>query len=222
MSSQAFGEKFQLSKLLAARVVARDLTYELSSLIAPGMTEDDAHKLYKDLCSKYPIEKQWHPAKIRFGPNTLCQFRDISTPYILGEEDIFFIDIGPVIDGHEADYGETFSVGDIYEQRLICETSKKVFHEVSDFWKIERCTGEELYQFAQERAQHYGYHLSMGSDGHRIGDFPHHVHFKGGMPETEERIIPNAWILEIHLFNRERTLGAFFEDLLTDEELDFI
>ena len=222
MGIQDFGEKFQLSKLLAARNVTRDLTYELSTLILPGMTEDDAHAIYKEVTKKYPVEKQWHPPKLRFGPNTLCNFKDISAPYVLGEEDIFFIDIGPVIEGHEADYGETFTVGDVYEHRLIAATATKVFHEVADFWKIQRCTGEELYHFASERAQHYGYHLSMGSDGHRIGDFPHHVHFKGGMPETDEEIFPNAWILEIHLLNQERTFGAFFEDVLTDEELDFI
>lgn len=222
MGIQDFGDKFSLGKLLEARNVARDLTYELSSLIRPGMTEEDAYGLFKELCQKYPVEKQWHPPKLRFGPNSLCNFKDVSVPHILKEEDIFFIDIGPVIDGHEADYGESFVVGSIYEQRLICDVSKKVFNEVADFWKLERCTGEELYHFAKERAESYGYILNMGSDGHRIGDFPHHIHFKGGMPETDEGLVPNAWILEIHLYNREKTFGAFFEDLLTDEELDFI
>jgi methionine aminopeptidase len=220
MGLQSFGENFSLHKLLNARNVARDITYELSSLFEPGMTEEDAHRLYKELCKKYPIEKQWHPAKLRFGPNTTCDFKDVSVPYVLKEEDIFFIDIGPVIDGHEADYGETFTIGNFYEQRLIAETSKKVFHEVSEHWNTVRPTGEELYHFAKERADHYGYLLSMGSDGHRIGDFPHHVHFKGGMPDIEEVIVPNAWILEIHLVNCDRTFGAFYEDILTDEILD--
>ncbi len=219
MGLQDFGATFSLDKLLEARNVARNMTYELSSLIRPGMTEEDAHKLYKELCTKYPVEKQWHPAKLRFGPNTLCNFKDVSVPYVLKEEDLYFIDIGPVIDGHEADYGESFVVGSIYEQRLICDVSKKVFNEVADFWQIERCNGEELYHFAKERADHYGYVLNMGSDGHRIGDFPHHIHFKGGMPETDERLVPNAWILEIHLYNREKTFGAFYEDILTDEVL---
>ena len=98
-------------------------------MIRPGMTEDEAHVLYKSICSKYPIEKQWHPPKIRFGPNTICNFKDQSAPYTLQEEDIFFIDIGPVIDGHEADYGETFTVGEIYEEKNIAHTSKKVFEE---------------------------------------------------------------------------------------------
>lgn len=220
MGLQSFGESFSLEKLIHARNVAREITYELSSLFRPGMTEEDAHGLYKDLCKKYPVEKQWHPPKLRFGPNTTCDFKDVSKPYVLQEEDIFFIDIGPVIGGHEADYGETFTIGNIYEQKLITETSKKIFHEVVEHWNTIRPTGEELYHFAKERADHYGYYLSMGSDGHRIGDFPHHVHYRGGMPDVQEEIVPNAWILEIHLFNQERTFGAFYEDILTDEVLD--
>jgi methionine aminopeptidase len=220
MGIQDFGGNFSLEKLIQARNIAREITYELSSMIRPGMTEDEAHVLYKSICSKYPIEKQWHPPKIRFGPNTICNFKDQSAPYTLQEEDIFFIDIGPVIDGHEADYGETFTVGEIYEEKNIAHTSKKVFEEVVNYWNINRVCGEELYDYASERAEHYGYILNLGNDGHRIGDFPHHIHFKGGIPEMDEVIIPNAWILEIHLLNQTRTYGAFFEDLLTDEILD--
>jgi hypothetical protein len=88
------------------------------------------------------------------------------------------------------------------------------------YWTINRVSGEELYDYASERAEHYGYILNLGNDGHRIGDFPHHIHFKGGLPEMDEVIVPNAWILEIHLLNQTRTYGAFFEDLLTDEILD--
>jgi methionine aminopeptidase len=220
MGIQDFGSNFSLEKLIQARNIAREITYELSSMIRPGMTEDDAHVLYKNICTKYPIEKQWHPPKIRFGPNTICNFKDQSAPYTLQEEDIFFIDIGPVIDGHEADYGETFTVGEIYEEKNIAHTSKKVFEEVLNYWNINRVCGEELYDYASERADHYGYILNLGNDGHRIGDFPHHIHFKGGIPEMDEVIIPNAWILEINLLNQARTYGAFFEDLLTDEILD--
>lgn len=220
MGIQDFGSNFSLEKLIQARNIAREMTYELSSKIWPGMTEDDAQVLYKNICIKYPIEKQWHPPKIRFGPNTICNFKDQSAPYNLQEEDIFFIDIGPVINGHEADYGETFTVGEIYEEKNIAHTSKKVFEEVVNYWNINRVCGEELYDYASERAEHYGYILNLGNDGHRIGDFPHHIHFKGGIPEMDEVIVPNAWILEIHLLNQARTYGAFFEDLLTDEILD--
>ncbi len=220
MGVQSFGEHFDLKKLIHARNVAREMTYELSSHLRPGMTEEDAHRLYKELCTRYPVEKQWHPPKLRFGPNTICNFKDVSDPHVLGEEDIFFIDIGPVIEGHEADYGETFAVGNIFAQKHIALSAEKVFREVSDHFKNNRTTGEKLYEFAKSRAEHYGYFLNMGSDGHRIGDFPHHIHFKGALPETEEVVVPNAWILEIHLYNPDKKFGAFFEDILTDIDLN--
>jgi methionine aminopeptidase len=217
MGVQDFGENFNLHKLLRARDVARDMTYELASLIRPGMVEKDAHELYKALSKKQGIEKQWHPPKLRFGPNTVKNFSEPSEEYVLQEEDIFFIDIGPIVDGHEADYGETFTIGSQFEHKHVAQASKKIFDEVVEHWKKTKLTGMPLYEFAQKRARLTGHTLSMNSDGHRIGDFPHHVFFKGGLAECEESVVPNAWILEIHLLGPQNKYGAFFEDILTDE-----
>lgn len=219
MGTQSFGEKFDLQKLLRARDVARDMTYELYSLLRPGMTEEDAVVLYKELSKKYGVEKQWHPPKMRFGPNTVCNFRDESRPHVLKDEDIVFIDIGPVIDGHEADYGETFALGNQYEYKLIADSSKKVFNDVVEHWRKTKASGPELYRFADSRAKAYGHVFNDAQDGHRIGDFPHHIHYKGGLAECSENIVPNAWILEIHLWDPQKRFGAFFEDILTDEVL---
>jgi len=215
MAIQDFGEKFDRTKLYLARDMARDITYELASLIEPGMQEEDAHAIYKELCKKYPVEKQWHPAKLRFGPNTLKEFKEPSDPYVLQEEDIFYVDIGPVIEGHEADYGESFAIGNQYEYKQIVAASKTVFDEVSNYWRETKAFGPELYRFAQERAKFHGHNLHLTSDGHRIGDFPHHVFFRGGLLETKEMLIPDAWILEIQLAHPSGKFGAFFEDLLT-------
>ena len=214
MSMQDFGEKFDLQKFYHARDVARDMTFELSSLIRPGMVEVQAHELYKNLCIKFSIEKNWHPPKIRFGPNTLKTFKEESDPYTLQEEDIFYIDIGPVVDGHEADYGEPFTIGSNYDHKHLADTSQKVFYEVCEQWKTTKSRGPELYEWAKVRAKAYGYHLNMGSDGHRIGDFPHHVFFKGAIIECSEQLLPNAWILEIQLDHPKLKFGAFYEDIL--------
>lgn len=217
MGIQSFGLDFDLKKLLRARSVARDMTHELASLIEPGMSEEEAHQLYKELLTRYPVEKQWHPPKLRFGPNTICNFKDPSVPYRLQEEDLFFIDIGPVVEGHEADYGETFTLGENFEYKLLAGRARDLFAEVSECWLKRRPSGPELYSFAEKRAKEWGYLFNSHQDGHRIGDFPHHIHFKGGLAECEETVVANAWILEIHLWEPRKRFGAFFEDLLTDE-----
>lgn len=214
MAIQDFGRNFDLNKLHHARDVARDITYELSSLIRPGMTEEDAHNLYKSLMVKFGIEKNWHPPKLRFGPNTLKTFKEPSDPYILQDEDLFYIDIGPIVDGHEADYGETFTIGSNYDHKHIAQASKKLFEEVNDYWNLHKSSGPILYKWADARAKELGYKLNMGSDGHRLADFPHHVFFKGAIVECDEELLPNAWILEIQLDHPKLKFGAFFEDIL--------
>jgi Xaa-Pro aminopeptidase len=214
MSIQDFGEKFDLDKFYHARDVARDMTHELASHIKADMTEDDAHELYKVIYKKHGIEKNWHPPKLRFGPNTLKTFKEVSDPYTLQDEDIFYIDIGPIVDEHEADYGETFTLGSNFEHKKIAYNSVKIFNEVSQKWQDNKLRGPELYEWATKRASELGYKLNMGSDGHRIGDFPHHVFFKGAIIECEEELLPNAWILEIQLDHPKLKFGAFYEDIL--------
>lgn len=214
MSIQDFGEKFDLDKFYHARDVARDMTHELASHIKSGMTEEDAHELYKVIYKKHGVEKNWHPPKLRFGSNTLKTFKEVSDPYILQDEDIFYIDIGPVVDNHEADYGETFTLGSNFEHKKIADNSVKIFNEVTQKWRDEKLRGVALYEWAIKRASELGYKLNMGSDGHRIGDFPHHVFFKGAIIECEEVLLPNAWILEIQLDHPKLKFGAFYEDIL--------
>lgn len=221
MSIQNFGNKFDLSKLIDARNLAKEIAYELKDQITPGMTEAHAHKLYKEICLRHGITKQWHAPKLRFGPNTLLNFGDVSAEYTLKENDIFFIDIGPVINEHEADFGETFYLGNNPEHKKICASQRSVFDEVRNHWLETHKTGLALYEYAKEVSQKHGFILNMDQDGHRIGDFPHQLFYKGSLKDCDESIIPNAWILEIHLWNPDRKFGAFFEDLLTDHSLTY-
>jgi Xaa-Pro aminopeptidase len=215
MGIQDQGAGFNYEKFHLARATAVELTYELATLIRPGMQEADAHQIFQKLLAPRDISKQWHPPKIRFGPNTVKAFREPSDHYILQDEDIYFIDIGPVIDGHEADYGETFVLGDIYQHKLISEASRTIFTEVAARWRAQGANGPELYRFAQERARARSLSLNFSNSGHRIGDFPHLVHFKGKLPECTDQLVADAWILEIHLINGDGKFGAFFEDVLT-------
>jgi methionine aminopeptidase len=210
---QAFGHKFNLEQYLSTRDLTIKLCHELSSLIKPGMNEIQAHELYQDLLRKNFVFQSWHPPKIRFGKNTKKSFRELSDDSIvLRDDDLFFIDIGPVFKGHEGDYGETFSFGETYKS--LKDASREVFDQTHNEWKLTQRCGVELYEFAQNLARKKGFILNHNMDGHRLSDFPHGLHFKGGLGECEEQTKPYAWVLEIHLIDEKSQRGAFFEDIL--------
>ncbi|MDA9189720.1 (Fe-S)-binding protein, partial [bacterium] len=83
------GDKFNEDTFLKAQAKTKEFLRKLAGTILPGMSEDDVHKQLDKLST-------WHPSKVRFGPNTTKSFREKSFPYRLKEEDIFFLDLGPV------------------------------------------------------------------------------------------------------------------------------
>ncbi|MEX0799049.1 MAG: M24 family metallopeptidase [Bacteriovoracaceae bacterium] len=212
---QGTGEKFNLETYMEARKVARRIAFLFASHMDQGMSEEDGLHILDELFKKHNIEKKWHPSKFRIGKNTLKGFKEKSEPGIkLQKEDIYFIDIGPVINGHEADYGQTFTVGQNQDYAHAQKTSKKVFDELSSVWREKKVTGKELYREAKNLAKKYGYELNEDMQGHRLGDLPHAVHHKGKLGDFESTPVENLWMLEIHLRHPEKPFGAFFEDVL--------
>ncbi len=51
-------------------------------------------------------------------------------------------------------------------------------------------------------------------DGHRAGDFPHQVFFRGGIAELDFKPGAGVWILEIQIRHPTLPFGAFYEDSL--------
>lgn len=210
---EGLGSGFDLKKYLAAQALTEQLCLELGHSLTPGVYEEEAHELFKDLLKKHGLAKVWHPTKIRFGQNTLCNFRDPGEPkQRLHEGEFFFIDIGPIVDGHEGDYGETFRCGGGGD--ALITASKEVFKLTEQAWLEQKLTGPALYEVAQRAASTLGFKLNLQMDGHRLGDFPHHLFFKGDLATFPHPPTAGLWILEIHLIDEERQRGAFFEDIL--------
>lgn len=209
-------EHFSLDKFLNARELTKKVVHQVQKRCFVGMSEKDGHEIIDDILNEYQCDKKWHPNKFRIGINTTKTFRAPSEEGIkLKENDLYFVDIGPVFDGHEGDYGETFVVGEDDSYLAISEASKKVFQSTRKVWLEESLTGEALYNFAKVEAQTLGYELNDRMKGHRVGDFPHHLFYKGGMIETQETPADNLWVLEIHLISKCGTYGAFYEDILS-------
>jgi len=215
---ESLGQGFNLSHYLKARLKAIEITRQFAYSLPVGIRESEAHEELKLLMEKEGVEKLWHPTKIRFARNTLCSFRDPSfEDEKLSMGELFYLDIGPVILGHEADYGESFIQGSAPDNLVLA--SRDLFVSCEKKWLADQLTGRELYQFAQNEARLMGYELEMRSSGHRLGDFPHAIHHKGKLLDWRQTPHRGVWILEIHLVDKARERAAFFEDILGLEAL---
>ncbi|PLZ04113.1 (Fe-S)-binding protein [Burkholderia sp. WAC0059] len=198
---------------------ARDRTWEVidwaARRIEPGMCESEAVAHCRVMLQELGMDRIWHPAIVRFGPNTLKTFRQRSDgDPRLRENDIFFIDLGVVWHGHEGDAGATFVVGDDAGMKACAEAARTLFEEVKRRWQTGGVAGVELYAFAEQRAAELGWRLNLDVKGHRVSDFPHAIYQAGDLGDFDACPDIGLWILEIQLAHPTRPFGAFYEDLL--------
>lgn len=213
-AGEGLGAGFDAVQLLAARDRSRRAVREIAAAIRPGMTEAEAEAIAAGVFARLGFERIWHPTHIRIGHNTLKTYKERSEPdVVLGERDLYFIDIGPVWAGHEGDYGDTFVVGDDPDMHAIAEAARALFDEIAARWR-EGLSGRALYAEAEAAARRMGYELNLGAPGHRLGDFPHAVHRAGHLAAADFPPSPGLWVLEIQLRHPTRPIGAFYEDLL--------
>jgi methionyl aminopeptidase len=98
------------------------------------------------------------------------------------------------------------------------EEVKIIWDMVRDKWFSEGLTGHELYDFAIETTKGFGWRLNLDLSGHRLSDYPHSAHYDGSLADVEFRPNPNLWVLEIAIVDPDRHFGAFYEDLLLEDQ----
>jgi len=212
---EAVGETFSLP----AMVKARDLTFEavrrIAAQIRPGVTEGRGDQIAQEVLEAMGMDRLWHRNVVRFGAGTIETFHaDFQPDYVLQPNDIFFVDLGAVFDGHEGDAGDTFVVGDDAEMHACAQACRDLWHEVAAHWRDDGVTGDALYQFAKTRAEAMGWTLNWEVKGHRVSDFPHAIYKAGTLGDFDGVPISGLWILEIQIAHPTRKIGAFYEDLL--------
>lgn len=71
-----------------------------------------------------------------------------------------------------------------------------------------------MFEYANELANKQGYKLNPMMSGHWLGDFPHKLFSSKKLFEVETVPAKNLWVLEIHIIEESKNIGAFFEDIL--------
>lgn len=214
--NESVGDGFSGDLLKLARDKSLAVIMEASLRIKPGMSENEGRKLVQEIQSQIGAPKSWHPSQIRFGENTLLPFGKVGKEnLVLKENDIYFLDIGPIFEGHEGDVGRPFVVGNDDEMAKCCSDASLIWHKVRDHWIKTNASGKELYQFARDCAESHGWLLTLEeANGHRIADFPHAARMRGSIEEYAQRPSADRWILEIQIRHPSKPFGAFYEDLL--------
>lgn len=212
---EATGCDFSIKAMLQARQHSIDAVNTIATQIKPGMSEQEAQDIAHQHLIDKDMDRYWHPTKIRFGKNTLKTFREFSDPeVILGKNDIFFIDIGPVFNGHEGDYGDTFTTGRNTLMQDASRFARSLFQQVRDAWDSDKLSGEALYHYAEQQAKQKGWVLNLNTKGHRVSDFPHAIYKATKLNNFQDFPNSGLWILEIQIAHPEQPFGAFFEDML--------
>ena len=224
-------EEGRATELREAQSKAEQLFNEVEArgLIRPGITESSLNAdIYALALEMYGIKTYWHKRIVRAGKNTLLPYAENPPDLTIGEDDILFLDLGPVFEKWEADFGRTFVLGsDPFKHKMRQDVGeafaegKRYFNETPDI------TSSEFFHYAHSLAEKFGWEFGGPIAGHLIGQFPHeriaddkvslYVHPKSHLPmrSLDEHGQKRHWILEIHFVDRERQIGGFYEELLT-------
>jgi Xaa-Pro dipeptidase len=206
-------EEALVAGLLDAQAKAQTLFAEVENrnLIRPGARESEINQgIYALAGSMYGISCYWHKRIVRAGRNTLAPYDENPPDFTVAEDDIVFLDLGPVFEEWEADFGRTYVVGNDPLKHKLCRDLEEAFASGKRYFlEHPEITAAELYEYAQQLAEQRGWEYGGPIAGHLIGVFPHekiagdkvtlYVH-----PKNHNRMrLPDAsgrkrhWILEI-------------------------
>ena len=204
MAPSTIDEATRVIRLLDAQDKAARLFDEVSDrgMVRAGIGERHLSDEFRDLAADmFGVTRHWHKRIVQAGPNTLETFKENPPDRVIAEDDIVFLDFGPIFEEWEADFGRTFVLGD--DRRKL-----DLRDDLPIIWQAGR--------------DHFGGHIA----GHLVGEFPHE---RIAGDEIESYIAPGStqpmrrndrsgrvchWILEVHLVDTQRGFGGFHEELL--------
>src|SRR5215475_1812314 len=170
-------EDSRAAALLQAQEKANELFHSVESkgLIRPGILETKLNQDIFDLAKEmYGISTYWHKRIVRAGRNTLAPYDENPPDLTIGEDDILFVDLGPVFEEWEADFGRTYVVGsDPVKLKLKRDVEEGFAKGKKYFLEHPEITGAELFAYTHQLAKEAGWEFGGQIAGHLIGQFPH-------------------------------------------------
>jgi Xaa-Pro dipeptidase len=202
---------------------------EQQGLIRANVPESRLNQDIYDLARQmFGISTYWHKRIVRAGRNTLAPYDENPSDLTIGEDDIVFLDLGPVFEVWEADFGRTFVLGSDPIKLKLRDDIGKAFGRGKNYFNTRPdITAAELYRYAHKLAHDFGWEYGGPIAGHLIGQFPHERIAEGKVTLYVHPNNPNPlrdldaegqqrdWILEIHFVDRALQIGGFYEELLT-------
>jgi Xaa-Pro dipeptidase len=200
---------------------------EAAGIIAPGRSEHDIERdIYALARRDFDVKRHWHQRIVRAGANTVAGPGDHPVR-IVEEDDMVFVDLGPVFGKWEADVGKTYAFGNDPEKHRLCADLPIVFDMLRDRYLADPAmTGEAFYDFAGKVAESRDWRFSGQIAGHTVGEFMRtrvsgeRRHFLIGPGNDRPMNIPDAsgraqhWIIEVHLASRDDAFAGFYERLM--------
>ena len=233
--SAALSDRAREDALFAAEARALALLdrIEALGLIAPGRgeraIEDDIYAL---AAREFGVERHWHGRLVRAGANTLGTANDVLPERIVADDDMVFVDLGPVFAEWEADVGRSYAIGDDPVRHALCADLPRQFDAVQARVLAEpEITGAALYAFACASAEQAGWRFGGRIAGHIVGEFGHRdwpgerAHGRIAPANSTPLRDPDPfgrrrfWIAEIHLVAPGRGFGGFYERLLRQDQV---
>ena len=219
------------TKLVNAERTAIQLfeAVEKNNLIVVGKSEEQLSKEVSDLAyEQFGIKDHWHKKIVRTGANTLATYSQNPADKKIQEDDILFIDFGPIVEGYEADLGRTYVLGDNAIKLKLKNDVEQAWYEIQSwFYKQTRLTASELFEYVVSKANEYGWAFGGEIAGHIVGKFPHeqpadpksleldiHPDNHNDMFLLDANGNKRHWILELQFVDQEKKIGGYFEQLL--------
>src|ERR1700735_3164385 len=170
-------EANRATALLRAQQKARELFRAVGSegVIRAHVLESQINQDIYDLAKRmFGVSTYWHKRIVRAGPNTLAPYDENPPDFTLRADDIVFLDLGPVFEEWEADFGRTFVLGSDPVKLKLREDIAKAFADGKKYFDDHpEITAAELFKFAQILAAQYGWEFGGAIAGHLLGQFPH-------------------------------------------------